>query len=454
MSQAAAAQPRAVAGEGLAARGLAVRGLTIPGGALAAQHWLALAAVATLPFAYAMTLDLRFPFKLYELALVVGGVAVLAAGRVRAAPGTWRALRLLWPFVAYVGVVLAARTAYPPPTLNLGTFLTRFGPAGDGITKYCYLLLAVFGLTLCSYAAFRDERLYTRVWLAGSAAAALYTWFLFLSSLLGVPPLLLPGMKAVQFVTVAGREVIRSGTFLEGNHLGLYLVCSVAVAAYARRYAAALLLSLTTVITFSTANVIGLAVLWFGVGWSAVTGRRRGARRMAAALAYVALAVGAVVAFASTRYATEIVVNKLRASDSASRLDRLDQTIAGLRMAADYPVAGVGLSQYGYHYRTYQVTTLFGQGERMKGFPNNVYVELLSETGVVGTLLIATFWAGLYRRTRGLPALRWGLVAMLLVFGTFPTFTVMFLWAYWALIIAAAASWSTRPGGRASAAPA
>jgi hypothetical protein len=59
---------------------------------------------------------------------------------------------------------------------------------------------------------------------------------------------------------------------------------------------------------------------------------------------------------------------------------------------------------------------------------------------VVGTALLGLFLLAVLRRTRG-PAmvpLRWGLVAMLLVFGTFPSYTFPFLWAYWALILAAA----------------
>lgn len=451
MSHPASPAPLARAAFGAAWRSVAA------GGTLPAQQWFALAGVATLPFAYALTLNLRFPFKLYEAALLLCAAAAVAAGRLRAAPGSWRVLRPLWLFVAFTGATLALRIARPLPTLNVATLTTRFGPAGDGVTKLVYLLFAVFGLIAFGYAAFRDERLYTRLWLAGSAACAAYTWLLFASSLVGAPAPLLPGMETPQYLHVAGRVVIRSGTFQEGNHLGLYLVCSVAVAIYARRYLAALVLSATTVITFSTANVIALAILWLGVGWNAVTARRRGASRLAAAVTFAALATAAVTLLASTGYFAEVVMSKLGAPDSVSKLDRLDLTIAGLRMAADHPVAGVGLSQYGYHYRTYQLTTLFGQGDKIKGFPNNVYVELLSEAGVVGTLLLGLFLLLIYRRARvaaELAPLRCGLIATFIVFATFPTYTVMFLWAYWGLILAAAARLAhARPGGSALVGP-
>jgi O-antigen ligase len=427
----AGARPDALAG---------VRGALAASSALPAQQWLALAAVATLPFAYALTLNLRFPFKLYELALVLCGAAVCVGGTLRAAPGTWRVLRPLWLYMLFTAAVLAARIARPLPTLNVATLTTRFGPAGDGITKLVYVGFALFGLIACSYAAYRDERLYVRVWLAGTAACAAYTWLLFGSSVIGAPAPLLLGMETPHYLHVAGRVIIRSGTFQEGNHLGLYLVCSTAVALYARRYLAAVLISLTTFTTFSTANVLGLAVLWLGTGWSAATQRRRGAGRVGAAVVYSLVAAVLVAALASTGYVAEVVFAKLGNADSVSKLDRLDLTIAGLRMAMDHPLAGVGLSQYGYHYRTYQLTTLFGQGDRIKGFPNNVYVELLSETGLVGTLLIGLFLLAVLRRTRApeMASLRWGMLALLLVFGTFPTYTVMFLWAYWALILAAA----------------
>jgi O-antigen ligase len=406
------------------------------------QQWFALAAVATLPFAYALTLDLRFPFKLYELALLLCGAAVCADGRLRAAPGVWRILRPLAAFVGFVAVVLAIRIARPLATVEEGDFLVRFGPAGDGAAKLLYLLLAICGFVACSFAAYRDQRLYARAWIAGAFVAAAYTWFLFVTSALSLPPLLLPGMDRPQYVAVAGRLFIRSGTFQEGNYLGLYLVCSVAVALHARRIVSAALLSATTVITFSTVNVIALMLLWLGVAWGAATRRRDAAGRAAAVLTLVAVAAGGLVALATTGYVAEIVFKKLGAEDSVSKLERLDQAVAGLRMGAEHPVAGVGLSQFGYHYKTYALTGITAASSEAKIIANNVYVELLSETGLVGTLLFAAFLFAVYRRTRTpeLRALRWGLLATLLSFNAFPAYTILFLWAYWALIVAARAA--------------
>jgi hypothetical protein len=438
------ARPGNAAPAALGSRGVAA----LPGAGLPVDQWFALAVVATLPFAYALTLNLRFPFKLYELALLLGGAAVLAGGRLRAAPGAARALRALALFAVYAAGVLVYRVARPLATVESGAFESRFGATGDGVAKYVYLLLAVFAFVLCSYAAYRDERLYVRVWVVGALVAAAYTWLLFAGSALGAPPLLLPGMEKPQYVALGGRLFIRSGTFQEGNYLGLYLVCSVAVAIYGRRFVAAALLSATTLVTFSTVNVIALAVLWLGVGWSAATSRREAASRAAAVLTFAVAAVASLLAVATTGYATEIVYAKLGASDSISKIERLDQALAGLRMFLDHPLGGVGLSQYAYHYPVYQITGAFNDGEHLKIIANNVYVELLAETGIVGALLFVAFLVGIARRARarGLAALWWGLVAMLLVFNAFPTYTIVFLWAYWALIVAAAAQ-RRDPGG-------
>jgi O-antigen ligase len=218
-------------------------------------------------------------------------------------------------------------------------------------------------------------------------------------------------------------------------------VCTVAVALYARNYVLAALMSLTTFITFSTVNVMALVLLWLGTGWSAAAQQREAAGRAAATIVVVGVGAAAVVGLAGTGYATEIIFAKLGTSELGSKLDRLDQVVAGLRMFADYPLTGVGISQYGYHYKAYQLTSLFGGGELIKPIANNVYVELLAETGVVGTAMFGLFLARIYRRARAprLAPLRWGLVAILLVFNACPSYTIMFLWAFWGLILAAAA---------------
>jgi O-antigen ligase len=419
---------------------------------LPAQQWFGLAAVVWLPFTYALTLDLRFPFKLSELMLVLAGLAVLAELRLRAAPGALRLVRPLVVLVLLSAGVLFFFAANPLLTVESGTFDARFGAAGDGLAKLAYLLLAIFGFLVLSYAAYRDTALFARAWVGGALAGAGYAWLLFVLSVIGAPPLLLPGMSAVQYIALGEHSYIRSGPMVEGNYFGLFLVCSTAVAVYARRWPAALVLSATTVITFSTANLLGLGILWLGVAWSATASRRDGRGRLAGQLTLVAAGVTALLLLGATGYAAEVLIGKLATADPGSKLDRIDQALAGILMFADHPLTGVGLGQYGFHYKAYQLTDFFRGGESVKPIPNNVYVEVLAETGVAGAALFGLFLVGLLRRARGreVAPLRWGMLAMLLVFNAFPSYTPLFIWAFWALLVAAA----RRGAGSAPPAPA
>ena len=400
---------------------------------------LALGAVATLPFTAALTLDVSFPLKLYELALVGALAVVLAELRLETAPGARRAAAAIAGFLALAAGVLALRLWRPLDSFDGFAPALRFGPAGDGLAKLCYLALALFAFLVLARAAYRDERSFLRCWLIGALAAAWYSWLLIVTSVLEAPAPLLPGIERPQLIQVAGVELIRSGTFEEGNFLGLYLVCSVAVAWYARRVVPALFLSATVLVTFSTANVVGLVLFWAGVGLSHAFGQRGAVRRAVAVAALAAAGAGLVAVLVASGYATNFVIEKLTTEEYGSKLDRLETAAAGLLMFADHPLFGVGIGQYNYHYGTYQLTSLFAAQRGGLSIANNVYVELLSETGIVGLGLFALFQRRVFRGLRGrrLAPLRWGGLAILLVFNAFPSYVLIFLWAYWALLLAA-----------------
>jgi O-antigen ligase len=126
-----------------------------------------------------------------------------------------------------------------------------------------------------------------------------------------------------------------------------------------------------------------------------------------------------------------------------SRLERVQLALTGLRMFWNHPLAGVGISQYGYYYDMYEALNFGGLNifHVDKLIANNVYVELLAELGVIGfTIFLAflvTIWRNLYGQ-RALP-LRLGFLAMLLVWNAFPSYSVMFLWAFWGVIVGASA---------------
>jgi O-antigen ligase len=421
-----------------------VTSLTLSGAAavpglrdLPARTVLACVVVATLPLTYAMTVRLGFPLKIYELALIALAVISAAAGRFRVVPGVWRYVAPLAAFLALGCVVLAVRLAVPLDTFTTTGFTARVGPTGDAVLKIAYWCFAIFAMVVVATLMYESPERTVRLWLRGANCAAVYGWILTLSSALQLPAPLLPGMERPQVIDIAGLQIFRGGTFEEGNYFALYLLTSLAIALWQRWRRTAWLLSATVFITFSTANVAGLALLLA----IHMLGQRAGTRdirtwvRTAGALAGGVLLITAIL-FA-TGYLETFFIAKLTGAQFGSKLDRLDTTVAGLRMAADHPFTGVGLSHYGYNYRPYQLTDLFDATRPVKPIANNPWVELLAETGLIGVTLFFVFAARVWAtvRTPALAPLRAGLASIALGLLTFPSITMTFLWAYCGVLI-------------------
>jgi O-antigen ligase len=399
---------------------------------------LILFAVLTLPFTLALTVNLRFPLKLYELALLGAGLTCLAQFRIptlrpASRAGLWVALLVGWALA-----VLLLHAWLPPSGLSTSGVPTRFGPLGDGIAKIMYLLLSLFGFLQIAERTYWEERVVLRYWLIGAMAAAIYAWYLFGSTLLGRAPFLLPGIDSPQLYNFGNSVVIRSGTFDEGNFMGLYLVTSTMVALYAKRPLVAAFLAATVLISFSTVNFAALALLSAVLIWRGPA-RMSAGRKTAAVLAGILVLVGVGALLLGTGYLESVISEKLVGPSLISRLDRVGTALTGLRMFGDHPVTGVGVSQFGFYYNAYEALNLaaFNIFPLEKRIANNVYVELLSELGIVGFAIFLLFLTRIWRHLRGRRALplRLGFLAMLLVWNAFPSYSLMFLWAFWGVIV-------------------
>jgi O-antigen ligase len=396
-------------------------------------------AVLALPFTAALTLNLRFPLKIYEAALLLAGVTCVAQHRIQTISSAARAARWMAALVAWAVAVLLLHIWLPPQGFAATGLPSRFGPMGDEVAKLLYLLLSLFGFLLVAQRAYEDERGVTRLWLIGAVLASLYTWYLFISSLIGVTPLLLPGDQNPQLFTFGSLTLIRSGTFEEGNYLGLYLLLSIMLAVRAKQRLLVLFLASTVLVTFSTVNVGALALVSAALIWRAP---RRGRARSFSILAGLCVILGFGVLLVGTGYIQNVIASKLVGENAVSRLDRIGSALAAIRMFLDHPLTGVGISQFGYYYRSYELFYLSDLSVfTYKRIPNNVYVELLSELGVIGFLLFAGFLFYIWQRLRRREFLefRIGFLAMLLVWNAFPTYTTMFLWVFWGLALGASA---------------
>lgn len=406
--------------------------------------FLILISAFSLPFTQAMTIDIKFPLKIYEVALILTGLLLLLKGKISIAPGVKRDLQILIAFCGLTTLLVLTRIAFPAEGMNKDILDSRFGPAGDGITKLVYLFIAVLGFTLFARYTFKDQESILKAWLAGAIVASLYSWYLFMVSAAGGDPFLLPGLVSPSWAHFSSFSAIRSGTFREGNFMGLYLLLSTAVALYARKYKTALFLSLTIVITFSTINLIGLILFWGLVIYHRVSLLKL-KKKIPFLILCITILLVAAVSIQNNEYVQNVLTNKLfgdsESPDSVSRMDRMDLSLRGLDMFKDNIFMGVGLSQYGYYFEYYESPDRFFIPRYSKTIANNIYVELLAETGIFGFSLFMLFLFCIYRHARapGLESLKYGFIAMLFVFLAYPTFSIMFLWAFWGIIVGASA---------------
>lgn len=396
----------------------------------------ALTIVATLPLTYALTIPVGFPLKIYELVLGFVVVMACAEGRMRMPPGIRGFVDPLLVFLLLTTLVLVYRLVFRLDSFTTSGFESRAGPVGDGLLKLAYWALAVVAFVVVATEAYLAPRRIANVWCISAVLSACYGWALTIPSALNLPAPLLPGMEAAARITLGGRDVLRGGTFQEGNFFSLYLLASIAVALWLGRRRTAWFLGATVFITFSTANVVGLIAM---LGLIAAR-RFRTSRDVRAKFKFVvtiAFAMATLLgALTASGYLGTIFIAKLTGAQFASGLDRLDLTVAGVRMAAAHPITGVGLAQYGFNYRPYQLTDVFDATRPVKPIATNSWVELAAETGAIGTVLILFFGVRVWRATRGSSRvwLRTGVLALLLGLFTFPAPTVTFLWAFCGLV--------------------
>jgi O-antigen ligase len=401
------------------------------------RHYATLVIVATLPLTYAMTARVVFPIKIYELVLCLCAAFMLWEGRVVLAPGLAPFARPVLTLLAWSVAVLCFRLAVPLESFTTEGFEARVGPVGDAVVKIGYWLLALFAFALVATAAYEDARRVGRWWCIGAILAALYGWVLLLSSVFNLPAPLLPGMVSPQIINIAGRELFRGGTFEEGNYFAMYLLTSLAVALWMRWRWTAVFMATTVFITFSTANVVALALFGciYTLGIGAQDRDPRG--KFYAAAFFVSLTAVVLTILVATGYVSEFFIAKLSTEEFGSKLDRVDLAVAGLRMSLDHPIAGVGLSHYGYNYRPYQLTDFFDRVRSVKPIANNPWVELLAETGLVGLVFALAFASRVWKKASGADGLafRAGLAGVGLGLFTFPSITVLFIWAFCGLTV-------------------
>lgn len=390
-----------------------------------------------IPFTYALTFNLGFPLKISEISLFVLFIFILYKSRFKIYPLHQQAFLVISIFILYTFISLIINLFWQYP-YELNSFISRFGYKVDSIMKFAYLLLAYFSFITASNAFILNQQKYMRLFIWGALAASIYSWYLFTTSLLGLPFILLPGMdESVQVLDLSFGTFIRCGTFKEGNYMGLFLLVSSFLAFYARRAKTAYFFLLTIITTMSSMAIICGTLFLFLYFFNKFFTRKNLHK-------LIVIAILVIVAFSllmqnkdfNFLVTSKIFGNTKDISNNAefSKADRINSIITSFRIGVNNPIFGVGLSNYALHQKEYNYDSRFFHLD-FKGIPNNVYLEIFAETGIFGLLLFVYFLFLFFKLTYydDSKILRYGLLSLLLYLIAFPTFTVLFIWVFWGL---------------------
>jgi O-antigen ligase len=399
---------------------------------------------------------LGFPLKFYEVAVGVLLMLHVFKGSIKRqrqlmfSKEERRALNLAIAFFA-VAIVssLSGYFVLSAVKTTIAIDSWRHDPMVASGLKCGYVLLDIFAFSYIVGAKMIRIETICNWWFFGGVLAGLYGWYLFYFSMTGHTTLLvLPGQDHLQINGPLFPSAIRNGTFLEGNFIAAFYLTSLvlAVAMFCRawkiRYVwLALFFLLSFIPTQSTSGLVAVisfvSVLLILIGFSSQKG-------MIITLPILVLyGVGLGAAY-DTPYVQTVLVEKLSdaTDEGSSRSQREDSITSAFEMFQDYPILGVGLSNFGFLYPFYthsNAETL--DLAASKNIANNIYSEVSAETGVVGSVVFLSFCGYLlllYRKgLRGLEQkiMLAGLASLYVAWLAYPTFSILFQWVFFGLAI-------------------
>jgi O-antigen ligase len=396
-----------------------------------------------LPFTQALTLNIFFALKISEIVLFFLIFMFLQCKFSKQYVETLKKIRIVPVFLIWFTVSFFINTFWEY-TYSLKIVPFRIGMISDSLLRLIYIYINASALIISIYFLSKKIRL-LNFWLIGAVLAAIYSWYIFISSAIGIPYLRLFGMEEIP-QNIMG--IVRAGTFKEGNFFSLFLILSGAIGFYLNRTRTAWFLIFTVLTTLSTIGVVSsllFLLLYFRRKILVVRNLK------IFMLATPVLILFSIFFFRSQFYEKYIYgkiftpIENLTPSN-LSKVDRYLTSDIAFKQGLDNPFFGVGPNNFTLHYDEYnnienivqnntEWSLAYFEREGKRAIPNNVYLEVWAEYGIVGftlfiLFLIYTLWISY--KTRNL-AITSGLFAMYLSFIAFPSFIMLFIWVYLAI---------------------
>lgn len=379
-----------------------------------------------IPFSQALTIDVGFPLKISEIAML--SVIILSSAKITKIKRS-DIIIILFLFMVSLSFLINILWEYP---YSVTVTRYRFGDNLNSLTKLLYLSFTIYYFILLRN-LFNEERyIYLNYFFIGAVLATLYGWYLMLSGVFMYQPLLLLGINNPQLISLQNWTLIRSGTFLEGNYMGLFLFISTVLATFYNRKFLAIFFTISMITTFSTMGILSL--LFF---YSYLVIKNNNIKYIIAILFLI------IFSFASLNHNKDFnsyMVSKINIfnknidnSGDISKKERINFIITGVNILISNPILGVGISNYTKHYNRYNNDNTVLDND-IKIIPNNIYVEIASETGLIAFLLFIVFLYKIYSNIKN-NVLRGGFLGCCLYFNALPSYTIIVIWFFFAFLL-------------------
>lgn len=393
-----------------------------------------------LPFTQALTLNVGFPLKISEIFLILVFILWLIRiimSNIQLTVSRLQIILAVFVFLILVSTVINIFWQYPYD-LNLNA--SRINPAADSFLKFGYVILVAIAFIVTTDKT-KHSAGFTKYLLYGAIVSCCYSWYLLFSTVLKLPVFLLPGMdKYPQLIALPFGNFIRSGTFKEGNYLGFYILLSAIVALYQNKRGLSLFFFISIITSFSTIAFACGIIFW--IIYLLRTAKRK------ANLVYIiivsSIVTGILLFVIFNQALRSVFISKIFFNEETaniaeiySTLDRLNVAEVGLRIFYNNPFWGVGLSNYGLHYYHYNMLDQWIYASGVKRIPNNIYIEILCETGIFVFITFILFLWALYKKTKAKNyfILNAAIIICCIYFLAFPTFTALYVWVFWGIIM-------------------
>lgn len=408
-----------------------------------------LLSVVFMPFQYALTLSVGFPLKISEI-LAVLGIGTYVLGR-RSKPRRMDVAAGAALFLA-VATVLSAIVNLTPTESGLRAVGYERGFQTDLLLYSGYAFLALsFWAVLRRVERHKIVRATVlSIWLCG--VAVLLQWA---SSITGNTFII--GLLGFRTLGVDGTvETLRSGPFLEGQHLGFFAGAAILVALYNRSYPAAVVAALCILFSQSTTAYAGIAA---GVALIVVLKFSK----VVVPLIVAALVGVLVLLFSDSlrntlgRQLAKIGFTEF-APDYQFATTSLNQrgvkTEISFDMSRDNPLFGVGPGRYGAFFDQYvngrQLPWIYST-DQTRPIAENAYAHVAAELGYCALiafclLILCLIW----RNRRTSPVLVMVAIFVALGVATQSSWTFLPIWSVFGLLAADDREKEPEPGSPAA----